>query len=204
MKTQTSARPVTVSDNPNCVQSSPNFAKPPGRYLQAGGSAVCNKLENRTLYKILTVLRDIKIKEMKKILFALICGCLMSAVTISIRAQGEESNLEMRKYALSRVTDQSVLKQIALDDKENAEMRRYALSRVSDQSTFIQIALDSGENVEMRRYALSRVSDQNVFKQIALNEEIDAETRMYALSRVTDQNVFKQIALDEKDIENKK
>ena len=32
---QTSARPLTVSDNPNGVQSSPNFAKPPGRYLQA-------------------------------------------------------------------------------------------------------------------------------------------------------------------------
>jgi len=28
---QTSVRPLTVSDNPNCVQLSPNFAKPPGR-----------------------------------------------------------------------------------------------------------------------------------------------------------------------------
>ena len=30
---RTSACPLTVSDNPNCVQSRPNFAKPPGRYL---------------------------------------------------------------------------------------------------------------------------------------------------------------------------
>jgi hypothetical protein len=28
-------RPLTVCDSPNCVRSSPNFAKPPGRYLQA-------------------------------------------------------------------------------------------------------------------------------------------------------------------------
>ena len=35
---QTSARPLTVSDNPNCVQSTPNFAKLPGRYLQAADS----------------------------------------------------------------------------------------------------------------------------------------------------------------------
>jgi len=28
---------LTVSDNPNGVQLSPNFAKPPGRYRQCGG-----------------------------------------------------------------------------------------------------------------------------------------------------------------------
>ena len=33
-----SVRPLTVSDNPNCVQLSPNFAKPPGRYRQAADS----------------------------------------------------------------------------------------------------------------------------------------------------------------------
>ena len=34
-----SVRPLTVSDNQNSVQSIPNFAKPPGRYLQATDSA---------------------------------------------------------------------------------------------------------------------------------------------------------------------
>ena len=33
--TRISARPLTVSDNPNGAQSSPNFAKPPGRCTQA-------------------------------------------------------------------------------------------------------------------------------------------------------------------------
>jgi len=37
--TRTSVRPLTVSDNPNDVQLSPNFAKPPGRCMQAGESA---------------------------------------------------------------------------------------------------------------------------------------------------------------------
>ena len=35
-----SARRLTVSDNPNCVQSIPNFAKPPGRWVQADEFAV--------------------------------------------------------------------------------------------------------------------------------------------------------------------
>jgi hypothetical protein len=33
--TRISLSPLTGSDSPNCVQLSPNFAKPPGRYLQA-------------------------------------------------------------------------------------------------------------------------------------------------------------------------
>jgi hypothetical protein len=28
--------PLTVGDSPNCAQSSPNFVKPPGRYMQGG------------------------------------------------------------------------------------------------------------------------------------------------------------------------
>jgi len=43
---RTSARRLTVSDNPNSVQSRPNFAKPPGRYGQAAKASsrvVCRK-----------------------------------------------------------------------------------------------------------------------------------------------------------------
>jgi hypothetical protein len=34
---------LTGSDSPNCVQLSPNIAKPPGRYLQA--SELTEKIE---------------------------------------------------------------------------------------------------------------------------------------------------------------
>ena len=47
--TRTSARRLTVSDNPNGVQLCPNFAKPPGRYLQATESVVGNKMRFRKM-----------------------------------------------------------------------------------------------------------------------------------------------------------
>ena len=37
--TRTSVCPLTVSDNPNCVQLRPNFVKPPGRCRQCRGTA---------------------------------------------------------------------------------------------------------------------------------------------------------------------
>ena len=40
MKKFDKCQQITVSDNPNSVQSSPNFAKPPGRCMQTDKSAV--------------------------------------------------------------------------------------------------------------------------------------------------------------------
>ena len=56
--------------------------------------------------------------KMNKLFFSLICGCLMCAATMTIQAQ--EGN----------TADQSVFKKISLNDKLNLEMRKYALSRV--------------------------------------------------------------------------
>ena len=49
-----SVRPLIVGDNPNSVQSNPNFAKPPGRYRQCSElqklvelAANCPLAENR-------------------------------------------------------------------------------------------------------------------------------------------------------------
>ena len=51
--TRTSARRLTVSDNPNCVQSSPNLAKPLGCYLQAAEVQLAQVAEKRTEVNIL-------------------------------------------------------------------------------------------------------------------------------------------------------
>ena len=48
---RTSVRRLTVGDNPNGVQSFPNFAKPPGRYLQFRDSATLNELDKTNKYK---------------------------------------------------------------------------------------------------------------------------------------------------------
>ena len=89
---------------------------------------------------------------MKKLFFALICGCLICAATMTVQAQEGH-------------TADSVFGKIALNDKENAEVRRYALTRITDQSVFKQIALNDKEDAEIRRFVLTRVTDQSVFKQ---------------------------------------
>ena len=42
-----SVRPLTVGVSPNCVQLTPNFAKPPGRYMQAAKVQSAKRVLNR-------------------------------------------------------------------------------------------------------------------------------------------------------------
>ena len=51
--------PLTVSDNPNCVQLRPNFAKPPRRKRQCGGDNALGKrsgkIDKKTAKKMITL-----------------------------------------------------------------------------------------------------------------------------------------------------
>ena len=57
---------------------------------------------------------------MNKLFFALICSGLMFAAIMTVRAQEENTD------------GQSVLKEIALNNKEDAEIRKLALARITD------------------------------------------------------------------------
>ena len=108
---------------------------------------------------------------MNKKNFTIICGCLMFFVTMTIRAQ--EGHI-----------DDSVSIKIALNDKDNPEIRKFVLSKMTDQSIFGQIALNNKDNPEIRKFVLSKITDQSVFEQIALNNKDNPEIRKFALTQI--------------------
>ena len=108
---------------------------------------------------------------MNKKIFTIICGCLMFAATMTIRAQEGHSN-------------DSVSIKIALNDKDNPEIRKFVLSKVTEQSVLKKIALNNEDNPEIRKFVLSKVTDQSVFEQIALNNKDNPEIRKFALAQI--------------------
>jgi len=70
----------------------------------------------------------------------------MCAATMQAQAQKGNTN------------NQSVLKQIALNDKEDAEIKMHALTKITDQNVFRQIAANDKEENKFRKYALSRIN----------------------------------------------
>ena len=86
---------------------------------------------------------------MNKRFFTLICGCLIFAATMTIRAQSkdyvEQSNLiDSALLTLEKTTDQSTIRHIALNDKEPT-LRRLALEKTTDQSIIRHVALNDRE-----------------------------------------------------------
>ena len=67
-------------------------------------------------------------------------------------------------------TTDSAFTQIALSAKEKPELRKLALSRVTEQWVFERIALNNRESDELRKLALLRVTDQSVFERISLEQ----------------------------------
>ena len=74
----------------------------------------------------------------------IICSCLIFVATMTIRAQE------------GHIAD-SVSVKIALNDKDNLEIRKYVLSKITDQNVFEQIALSNKDNPEIRKYALAQI-----------------------------------------------
>ena len=106
---------------------------------------------------------------MKHLFFILICSSLMCAATMTVQAQ-EKNNAD------------SVFREIAENSKEDKDIRRFALTRITNQNVFSEIAANSKEDKEIRRFALTRITDQNVFREIALNDKEDKEIRRFALT----------------------
>ena len=81
---------------------------------------------------------------MNKKFFTIVCGCLMFAATMTIWAQEGH-------------TTDSVSIKIALNDEDNPEIRKFALSKITDQSVFGEIALNNKDNPEIRKFALEQI-----------------------------------------------
>ena len=56
-----SLSPLTVGDSPNCVQLTPQLRQAAGTLSASGGGEMGNKLEDRTLHRLLIVRKDIKL-----------------------------------------------------------------------------------------------------------------------------------------------
>jgi hypothetical protein len=82
---------------------------------------------------------------------------------------------------VSRVTQQSVLADIAKNDKDS-DVRRDAVKRVTDQSVLADIAKNDKDS-DVRTAAVERVTDQSVLADMAKNDKND-DVRTAAVKRL--------------------
>jgi len=108
----------------------------------------------------------------------------------------EDKDANVRRAAVAKVTDQSLLAKIVLEDS-NVGVRSAAVINLTDQALLAKVALE-GTDASARRTTVSKLSDQTLLARIA-QEDQDAAVRRAAVAKLTDQSVLSKSALQDKD-----
>ncbi|MFI2744157.1 hypothetical protein ACG2LH_15595 [Zhouia sp. PK063] len=87
-----------------------------------------------------------------------------------------ESNFESKTF-----TSQSKLSAIALNDSDN-EVRKSAVEKLTIQSTLSTVALNDSDS-DIRKLAVSKLTIQSTLSTVALNDK-DSDVRKLALKRL--------------------
>ncbi|MFO1491582.1 MAG: HEAT repeat domain-containing protein [Kiritimatiellia bacterium] len=106
-----------------------------------------------------------------------------------------ENNVRVRLAAVTRLTDQRLLEQIALSDGESF-VRQAAVERIKEQTVISKIALsDSDSKV---RCAATQLLDDHADLKIIVLADPEYSVRYAALLRITNQVVLAQVVLTDK------
>jgi len=119
--------------------------------------------------------------------------------TLADIAKNRKLLLDVRKAAIERLTDQSVLTDIAIAENDKFSLvREFAVEKLQDQTVLIDIAKND-ESSWIRETAVGMLQDQAVLTGIAKDDK-DIVVRMTAVGRLTDQTLLAEIAYNDKDI----
>ncbi len=104
-----------------------------------------------------------------------------------------------RSKAISKLTNQTLLTELATKDKDKY-IRRIATLAITDPKTIATIAVTDMDGF-VRRAAIGKIDDQQILYQIAVNNEI--YERDDAIKKLTSESQLYQIALNDKNNMNR-
>jgi len=103
-------------------------------------------------------------------------------------------NVEVRKAAVSKLTEQNTLTAIAQNDT-SAEVRETAVKKLEDQSVLAEIAKTDSQS-DVRFEAVMKITDQAILTDLAKTAE-DSSVRYAAVSDLEDQQTLAEMALND-------
>ena len=119
---------------------------------------------------------------------------------ILARAARVAPHKSVRLFAISKLTDQSVLVEIAkkdvksFDEYEYRDERIAAIKKLTDQSTLAEIARNKKAYFSIGVAAVERLTDQSILTEIANTNSLNDSIREAAIGQLTDQTILVEIA----------
>jgi len=118
-----------------------------------------------------------------------------------LKPKWRHSKSDVRKTAVNKLTDQSILADIAKNDTDS-DVRKTAVNKLTDQSILADIAKNDTDS-DVRKTAVYQLTDQSILADIAKNAS-DSDVRKTAVYQLTDQSILADIAKNASDSDVRK
>lgn len=113
-----------------------------------------------------------------------------------IRIVFNDEDYSVRKIAMGYITDQEVLKTIALNDSEEyRELKRVAMSKVTDETLLKSIALNH-KDWFIRHEALELLTEKSYIREVILKETSYSITVLPTIRKLTDIELLQEVVSD--------
>jgi hypothetical protein len=123
-------------------------------------------------------------------------ACLLAVLLTGCGPRLDSQNPEERQRAVARLTDQTQLAKVALEDKDSG-VRVTAVGKLIDQTLLAKVALEANEK-GIRSYAVERLKDQALLTKVALQGEPSDDVPWAAVAKLADQAALAKVALEDR------
>lgn len=107
-----------------------------------------------------------------------------------------DEDYHVRKIAIGYITDQEILRTIALNDEEEyRELKRVAMSKVTDEMLLKNIALNH-KDWFIRSEALELLTEKSYIREVILKETSYSITVLPTIRKLTDIELLQEIAVN--------
>jgi hypothetical protein len=108
----------------------------------------------------------------------------------------KERDVTVRRFAVAKLTDQSLLAKIAVEDRDDG-VREAALLAVMEQSLLAKVAVEATD-ARIRSDAMAKLTEQSALAKVAV-EATDARVRTAAVAKLTEQSALARVAVEATD-----
>jgi hypothetical protein len=112
------------------------------------------------------------------------------------RPKWKHSNFKVRCAAIEQISDQTMLINIARNDKDE-NVRKAAVNKINDQAVLAEIT--RSDTPFVGHAAFERIHNQVILNEIAVNAKIKGYVREWAIETINDQTLLSRIAATDSD-----
>ncbi|GIW22118.1 MAG: hypothetical protein KatS3mg068_1125 [Candidatus Sericytochromatia bacterium] len=111
----------------------------------------------------------------------------MSILEVFFKPKWKNKNPEVRKKSIPNIKEQSIIKDLAIND-DNLEVKKVAIDYIKSQQDLLDI-YNKSKDILVKKYVIKKISDENILSKILL-ESNDIDIKIEISKKINNQNIL--------------